>query len=98
VVCEKIFKCPHPFLPFCDYLSFEKDLTHFEFPLPKNDIYQVLLKLAWWFWRRYLKIFSKVLLFCYYLPLVKGVVLHLYISEFSLPKDDLCQLWLKLAQ
>jgi hypothetical protein len=44
------------------------------------------------------KNFSKFLLFCYYLPLGKGVVLHLYNSESSLPKDDLCQLWLKLAQ
>ena len=36
--------------------------------------------------------------FCYYLPLGKGIVLHLYNSESPLPKDDLCQLWLKLAQ
>jgi hypothetical protein len=56
VVCEKIFKCPSPFLHFCDYLPFEKnlalDLNNFEFPLPKDDLYQVLLKLACWFWRR----------------------------------------------
>jgi hypothetical protein len=57
VVCEKkIFKCPTPFLHFCDYLPFEKDLAldlyNFEFPLPKADLYQVLLKLACWFWRR----------------------------------------------
>jgi hypothetical protein len=37
-------------------------------------------------------------LFRYYLPLGKGVVLHLYNSECPLPKDELCQLWLKLAQ
>jgi hypothetical protein len=55
--------------------------------------------LACWFWRRrFLKIFSNFLLFRYYLPLGKGVVLHLYNSESSLPKDDLCQLWLKLVQ
>jgi hypothetical protein len=28
----------------------------------------------------------------------EGGVLHLYNSEYSLPKDDLCQLWLKLAR
>ena len=42
---------PTPFLHFCDYLPFEKDLAldlyNFEFPLPKDDLYQVLLKLAW---------------------------------------------------
>jgi hypothetical protein len=42
-------------------------------------------------------IFSDFLLFRYYLPLGKRDVLHLYNSEFPLPKDDLCQLWLKLA-
>jgi hypothetical protein len=47
---------------------------------------------------RFLKIFSKFLLFCYYLPLGKRVVLHLYNSESPLPKDNMCQLWLKLAQ
>jgi hypothetical protein len=97
VVCEKMTP-PH----FCDYLPFEKDLAldlyNFEFPLPKDDLYQVLLKLACWFWRRFFKIFSKFLLFLYYLPLGKGVVLRLYNSESSLPKDDLCQVWLKLAQ
>jgi hypothetical protein len=104
MVCEKkILNDPTPFLHFCDYLSFEKhlalDLYNFDFPLPKDDLYQVLLKLACWFWRRrFLKYFSKFLLFRYYLPLGKGVVLHLYNSESSLPKDDLCQLWLKLAQ
>jgi hypothetical protein len=51
------------------------------------------------FWgKSFLKIFSKFLLFCYYLPLGNGVVLHLYNSEFPLPKDDLCQVRLKLAQ
>jgi hypothetical protein len=93
---------PTPFLHFCDYLPFEKDLAldlyNFEFPLPKDDLYQVLLKLACWFWRRrFLKIFSEFLLFRYYLPLGKRGVLHLYNSESPLPKDDSCQHWLKLA-
>ena len=48
--------------------------------------------------KKILKIFCVFLLFRYYLPLGKGGVLHLYNSESSLPKDDLCKLWLKLAQ
>jgi hypothetical protein len=44
-----------PFLHFCDYLPFEKDLAFylysFEFPykLSNDDLYQVWLKLASWF-------------------------------------------------
>jgi hypothetical protein len=55
--------------------------------------------LAAWFWRRrFLKIFSVFLLFCYYLPLKRGNPLHLYILESPSLKDDSCQVWLKLAQ
>jgi hypothetical protein len=55
--------------------------------------------LACWFWlRRFLKIFSAFLLFRYYLPLEKGYPLYLNKLESPLPKDDLCQVWLKLAQ
>jgi hypothetical protein len=69
VVCEKkIFIWPHTILHFCDYLPFEKDLAldlyNSEFPLPKDDLYQVWLKLALCsLRRRFLKIFSKFLLF-----------------------------------
>jgi hypothetical protein len=56
VLEKKIFKWPHPFLHFCDHLPFEEDLAlylnNLEFPLPKDDLYQVWLKLACWFWRR----------------------------------------------
>jgi hypothetical protein len=38
-------------------------------------------------------IFSVSLLFCYYLPLGKGVPLHLKNLEFPLLKDNLCQNW-----
>jgi hypothetical protein len=38
------------------------------------------------------------LLFCDYLPLEKGVPLHLKKLESPSPKDELCQVWLKLAQ
>jgi hypothetical protein len=57
------------------------------------------MKLACWFWRRrFLKIFSVFLLFCDYLPLEKGNPLHLNNLESPSPKDDLCQVWLKLAK
>jgi hypothetical protein len=48
--------------------------------------------------KKIFKIFSAFLLFCYYLPLEKGDPLHLNNLETPLPKDDLCQVWLKLAQ
>jgi hypothetical protein len=38
-------------------------------------------------------IFSEFLLLCYYLPLGKGIVVHLCNSESPLPKAELCQLW-----
>jgi hypothetical protein len=87
---------------FCDYLPFEEDLAldfyNFKSPLPKGDLYQVWLKFACWFPKRFFTIFSVFSLFRYYLSLGKGVVHHLYNSESPLPTDDLCQLWLKLAQ
>jgi hypothetical protein len=90
-------------LLFCNYLSFEEDLAlyfnNLEFPLPKDDLCQVWLKFACWFWRRrFFKIFSVFLLFCYYLPFGMGVTLHLNNLESPLPKDDLCQVWSKLAE
>jgi hypothetical protein len=55
--------------------------------------------LAHWFWRRrFLKIFSVFLLFRYYLPLEKGYPLPLNIFESPSSKDNLCHVWLKLAQ
>jgi hypothetical protein len=44
------------------------------------------------------KKFSVFLLFCDYLPLEKGNPLHLNNLESPPPKDDLCQVWLNLAQ
>jgi hypothetical protein len=74
-------------------------LNKLEFPSPKNNVYQVWLNLASWFWRRrFLKIFNIFLLFCYYLPLEKGYPLPLNKLESPSPKDDLCQVWLKLVQ
>jgi hypothetical protein len=74
-------------------------LNKLEFPVPKDNLYQVWLNLACWFWKRgFLKIFSVFLLFRYYLPLEKGYPLPLNKLESLSPKDDLCQVWLKLAQ
>jgi hypothetical protein len=56
------------------------------------------LKLPCWFWRRFFKKkISVFLLFCDYLPLEKCNPLHLKNLQ-SPPQDDLCQVWLKLAQ
>ena len=95
VVLKKTLNDPTPFLHFWDYLPFEEDLAlylnNLEFPLPKDDLCQVWLKMACWFWRRrFLKIFSVFLLFRYYLPLEKGYPLCLFKLESPLPKDDLC--------
>jgi hypothetical protein len=88
---------------FYDYIPFEEGLALYlnklKFPLPKDNLYQVLLILACWFWRRrYLKNFSVFLLFRYYLPLERDYPLLLNKPESPSPKDDLCQVWLKLAQ
>ena len=60
-------------------------------PLPKDALRQVWLKLAHWFWTR--KFWNFVNVFCFYLPLEKGVTLHLYTFEFTSPNDALCQVW-----
>jgi hypothetical protein len=49
-------------------------LNKFDFPLSKDNLYQVWLDLVSWFWRKFLKIFGVFLLFCYYLSLEKGSV------------------------
>jgi hypothetical protein len=58
VVLEKIFKWPHHIFTFFFFnnLSCEEDLINnlnsFEFLSPKNDLYEVWLKLTRWFWRK----------------------------------------------
>jgi hypothetical protein len=83
---------------FCDYLPFEENLAlylnNLESPLLKDDLNQVWLKLACWFWRRiFLKIFSVFLLFCYYLPLEKGNPLHINNLESPPPPPPPPQGW-----
>ena len=52
-----------------------------------------------WFWRRrFLNFVNLFSLFPNYLLLEKGGALHLNKLESPLPKDALCQVWLKLAQ
>jgi hypothetical protein len=87
---------------FCNYLPFEENLAlylnNLKSPLPWNDLHQVLLKLAYWFWRRFWNIFNVFLLFCYYLPLGKGIPLHLNNLQSPPPEDNFCQVLSKLAQ
>jgi hypothetical protein len=74
-------------------------LNKLEFPSPKDNLYEVWLNLACWFWRkRLLKFFRSFSLFRYYLPLEKGYPFPLNKLESPLPKDDLCQVWLKLLE
>ena len=74
-------------------------LIKLETPLPKDSLCQVCSKLAKRFRRRrFLNIFNRNLLFRYYLPLKKGMALHLNKLETPLPKDALCEDWLKLAK
>ena len=84
------------------YLPLKKGMAlHFkkrDFPLPKDALCQVWLKLSLWlFIRRFLKLVIVLSLFPYYLPLEKGGALNLNKLEFPFPKNALCQVWLKLV-
>jgi hypothetical protein len=48
--------------------------------------------------KKIFKHFQCIFTLCYYLPLKKGYPLQLNKLESPPPKDDLCQLWLKLAK
>ena len=78
---------------FSNYLPLEQGvaihLNKFESPLLKNALCQVWLNWPVWFWRRLLNFFNVYLLFRNYLPLEKGVVLHL-INLNSLPPVMIC--------
>ena len=52
----------------------------------------------WFLTGRFLNFVNVFSLFRNYLPLEKGVAIHLYKLEFPSTKDVLCQVWLKLAQ
>ena len=75
-------------------------LNKLESPSPKDALCQVCLKLAQWFWRRklYFNFVNVFWLFSNHLPLEMGGALHLNKLESPSPKEDLYQVWLKLAQ
>jgi hypothetical protein len=61
-------------------------------PLPKDDLRQVWLKLAQWFWRkRFFKDPVLFLHFCNYLLVEENLALYLNKIEFPSPKDNLYQ-------
>ena len=70
-----------------------------ESPLQRDALCKARLKLAQCFWRkRFLKVCQWFSLLCFYLPLENGVILHLNKLGFPLPRDAMCQVWLKLPQ
>ena len=94
----KLDKCISTILIFHLEKEIVLYLNKLDSPSPKDALCQVYLKLALWFWRRRFLYFVNVfLLFLIYLPLEKGVVLHLNTFEFPSLKDALCQVWLNLA-
>ena len=98
-----LLKFVNIFLLFHYYLPLKKGgaihLNKLESSSPKNALCQVSLNLALWLLRRkFLKFVNIFLLFRYYLPLEKGVALHLNKLESPSPKDALCQVWMKLTQ
>ena len=100
---EDFFNFVNVFLQFRNYLLLEKGealhLNKLEFPLPKDALCQVWLKLVQWLWtRRFLNLVNVFSLFHNYLPLDKEGTLHLNKLESPSSKDALCQVWLKLAQ
>ena len=66
-------------------------LNNLELSLPNDGLCQVWLKLAQWFWRRFLNSIIVFLLICNYLPLERGITLHMNKHEIPWPKDILCQ-------
>jgi hypothetical protein len=83
------------FLLFHNYLPLERvnplHLNKLESPSPKDDLCQVWLKLAQWFWRRFLNDYTPILHFCNYLPLEEDLALYLNKLEFPSFKDTVYQ-------
>jgi hypothetical protein len=88
------------FLHFCNYLSFEQDLVlylkNFEFCLQYFNYIRMICINFHWNWPACSG--EEEFQCCYNRPLEKGIALHLNNFESLSPKDDLCQLWLQLAQ
>ena len=64
-------------------------MSKLEFPSPKDALCQVWLKLAQWFWRRFLNFVHIFSLISNYLPLENALALHLNEHDSSIPKDAL---------
>ena len=96
---KKILPYLYHFILFSVEKGMAFHLNKHYLPSPKYALCQVRLKLVLWFLRsRFLKFVNVFSLFRYYPPLEKGGALHLNKLESPLPKDALCQVWLKLAQ
>ena len=81
VLDNKILNFVDVFTLFHNNLPLEQGLVlllnKIEYPPFKDALCQVCLKLAQWFWRRrFLNFVNLFKLFCYYVPLEKGVTLH----------------------
>jgi hypothetical protein len=80
----------------CYHLPLEKGyplhLKKLQSPLPKADLWQVWLKLAQWFWRRFVNDHTPFLHFCDYLPFEQDLALYLNKLDFPSPKDNLYQI------
>ena len=104
VLVKKIFfNSVNVFSLFCYYLLLERcgvlHLNKLQNLSQKDSLCPVWLKLTQWFWRRrYFNFVNVFSLLRYNLPLEKSGVFHFNKLEFPLPKDVLCQIWLKLVQ
>ena len=103
-VLEKMFlNLVYVFSLFHYYLPIEKSgalhLNKIKFSSPKDEWCKVFLKLAKCageeVFFHFLNVFS---IFCNYLLMEKDRTLHWNKHQSPLPKDALCQVWLKLAQ
>jgi hypothetical protein len=85
---------------FCNYLPFEVDLAlylnNLQFSLLTDDLLSLIeigLLVLEKIFKNCQGMFTQLLLS----PLGRGVALHFNNLESSFPKDDLCQVWIKLA-
>jgi hypothetical protein len=101
---RRFLNYPTPFVHFCDYIPFHEDLGldlyNLRFPWPKDDLYQVWLILAFWFWRRrfFFLNFQWIFTFSLLTTLVEGDFPSFVQFWIPFAQGRFCQLWLKLAQ
>jgi hypothetical protein len=73
-------------------IDYPLPLNKFESPSPKDNLCQVWLELALWFWRRrFLNDHISFLRFCNYLPFEEDLALYLNKLRFPSSKDSLYQ-------